>query len=110
MDNKVDVIAVLSRCPSATTKSLEEFLDNLLDTNPETLAQLPGSPGQVLCSQFTYYARSAVTLTESLRRSTERFQILEDALQRLQPETKPTKKRKATSHGDPSGAQAAAGS
>lgn len=110
MAEHTDVIAVLNRCAAVESQTLEEFLDNLLDTDLETLAQLPGSPGQVLSAQFTYYARSAVTLAEPLRRKTDLFKELEDALLRLQPETKATKKRKVASHADPPRAQAAAGS
>ncbi|MBI3832192.1 MAG: hypothetical protein HY291_21905 [Planctomycetes bacterium] len=110
MAKSPDLNAILCRCPAAGTRSLEEFLNHLLDADLETLAQLPGSPGQVLCAQFTYYARGAVTLRESVRRKGKRFQALEDALQRLPNETKPSKKRKAGSHADISGTQAAAGS
>lgn len=101
---------LIMRCPPLETKSLEVFLDTLLDLDPETLAQLPGSPGQVLCAQFTYYARHATTLVEPLRRNQERSKGLVDALMRLPAApTKSSKKRKEPTDGDSSDSEAAAG-
>ena len=62
------ILDALSRCEDPNTRSLEDFLGNLLDEEMDALAQLPGTPGQVMAAQFTHYARSSVHLTECLRR------------------------------------------
>lgn len=98
----------LARCPAHATESLESFLDGLLDEELDTLAQLPGTPGQVLAAQFTYYARSSTALAEPLRRQAQVFQGLADALGRLQAAPKPTRRKKT--HANPSHTQAAGGS
>lgn len=97
----------LSRCAAPAIQTLEGFLDGLLDMEVSQLAQMPGSPGQVLAAQFTCYARSSVTLEETLRRQPWAFQALEDALRRLPAAKRTTRRRK--SHADPSRAQAAVG-
>ena len=109
MEAEDPILAALKRCPALEAKTLEGFLDGLLDEDLETLAQLPGTPGQVLAAQFTYYARSSVQLAEPLCRRLEPFQTLEDALQRLPSPGRSAKKRKAAAHADPSHPQAAAG-
>lgn len=88
----------LKRCPALSTQSLDKFLGGLLDMDLQQLAQLPGSPGQVLAAQFSCYARSSVTLEEEMRRKTDAFQFLADALRRL-PAAKPaTRRRKSGAH------------
>lgn len=87
----------LKRCPALSTQSLEGFLGGLLEMDLQQLAQLPGSPGQVLAAQFACYARSSVPLEEELRRRTDAFQFLADALRRL-PAAKPTRRRKSGGH------------
>ena len=77
------VNAAFTRCPAVESKSLEDFLDPLLDEDLETLAQLPGTPGQVLASQFTYYAKSSVSLTEAFKRDTAQAERLADTVLRL---------------------------
>ena len=77
------IAAALTRCPHMETKSLEEFLDSLLDEDLDTLAQMPGTPGQVMAAQFTHYVRSSVPLTESRRRDTAQAQKLMDTVMRL---------------------------
>lgn len=93
----------LRRCPPLTTQSLDAFLGGLLEMDLQQLAQLPGAPGQVLAAQFTCYARSSVALEEELRRRSDAFQFLADALRRL-PAAPPTRRRKSS--GDPSRAEA----
>lgn len=97
----------LKRCPPLTTQSLDMFLGGLLEMDLQQLAQLPGSPGQVLAAQFTCYARSSVPLEEELRRRPEAFQFLADALRRLPAAKSATRRRKA--RGDPPHSQAAGG-
>ena len=81
-----EMIAVaLARCPALETKSLEEFLDSLLDEELDTLAQMPGTPGQVMSAQFTHYVRSSVPLSECRRRDTAQAQELMDTVMRLPP-------------------------
>ena len=75
--------AALARCPPLETKSLEGFLDSLLDEDLDTLAQMPGTPGQVMAAQFTHYVRSSVTLSECRRRDTAQAQELMDTVMRL---------------------------
>lgn len=97
----------LQRCPALTTQTLDGFLDGLLEMDMEQLAQLPGSPGQVLAAQFTYYARSSGALEEELLRQSAVFQALADALRRLPNPKSITRRRK--SRGDPPRTQAAGG-
>lgn len=97
----------MKRCPAQSTQSLDAFLGGLLEMDLQQLAQLPGSPGQVLAAQFTCYARSSVRLEEELRRRTDAFQFLTDALRRL-PATKPASRRRK-SRGDSPHSQAAGG-
>lgn len=97
----------MKRCPALSTQSLDAFLGGLLEMDLQQLAQLPGSPGQVLAAQFTCYARSSVALEEEFRRRNDAFQFLADALRRL-PVAKPaTRRRKA--RGDTPHSQAAGG-
>ena len=77
------IAAALSRCPALETKSLEGFLDSLLDEDLDALAQMPGTPGQVMAAQFTHYVRSSVTLSECPRRDTAQAQKLMDTVMRL---------------------------
>ena len=79
------IAAALARCPALATKSLEEFLDGFLDEDLDTLAQMPGTPGQVMAAQFTHYVRSSVTLSECRRRDTAQAQKLMDTIMRLPP-------------------------
>ena len=96
---KIDVNPIedaLFRCRSVETKSLEEFLDSMLDEDLDVLAQLPGTPGQVLAAQFSYYVRSSTNLTESLRRNKAISQPLIKTIHRL-PEVK-KRRRNSRSH------------
>ena len=77
------IAAAVTRCPALDTKSLEEFLDSLLEEELDTLAQMPGTPGQVMAAQFTHYVRSSVTLTESRRRDDDQARKLMDTIMRL---------------------------
>jgi hypothetical protein len=79
------IIAALTRCPILTTKTLEEFLDGFLDEDLDTLAQMPGTPGQVMAAQFAHYVRSSVALTESYRRDAAVASKLMDTITRLPP-------------------------
>ena len=85
----IDVVkAAFDRCQTITTHSIEDFLGNLLDEDLEILAGLPGTPGQVLASQFTHYVRSSVVLRENIRRQTEPSKRLVDAVLRIQAANK----------------------
>ena len=83
MKPKQTLALALERCPDLKTKSLEAFLGSLLDEDLEVLAQMPGTPGQVLAAQFTHYAASSVNLTEPLARRTEAFQPLLNTVLRM---------------------------
>ena len=65
------IAAAFARCPAVEPRSLEDFLGTLLDEDLTALAQLPGTPGQVMSAQFTHYVRSSVVLTETIRRCRE---------------------------------------
>ena len=96
------IATALSRCPALSTKSLEEFLDSLLDEDLETLAQMPGTPGQVMAAQFTHYVRSSVPLAECQRRNTAQAQKLMETVMRLAPmrrRAKATTNRRAAPDG-----------
>jgi hypothetical protein len=104
------IAAALARCPALTTKSLEEFLDGFLDEDLETLAQMPGTPGQVMAAQFTHYVRSSVTLSECRRRETAQAQKLMDTIMRLplvrrRAKTNPAIRREAPDGPNPSRAE-----
>ena len=73
----------LDRSNKQTLRSLEDFLGSLLDEELSVLANLPGTPGQVMAAQFTYYVRSSVALREELRRDNTKFITLMDAVLRL---------------------------
>ncbi|MEI6236579.1 MAG: hypothetical protein WCT04_26270 [Planctomycetota bacterium] len=90
----------LSRCRDTETESLEEFLDSLLDEELDVLAQLPGTPGQVLSAQFTYYIRSSVDLTEALIRNKTKSQALIETIHRL-PEIKKRRRNSRSNDHDP---------
>ena len=90
----------LSRCPAIETKSLEEFLDSMLDEDLDVLAQLPGTPGQVLAAQFAYYVRSSVDLTEALKRNKAKSQKLIETIHRL-PEIKKRRRNSRSVDHDP---------
>ena len=79
------IAAAVTRCPALDTKSLEEFLDALLDEDLDVLAQMPGTPGQVMAAQFVHYVRSSITLTESRSRDGAQAQKLMDTVMRLPP-------------------------
>ena len=91
MTPQESIAAALSRCAQLSTKSLEEFLDSLLDEDLETLAQLPGTPGQVMSAQFTHYVRSSVPLTECQRRDKAQAQRIMETVMRM-----PVRKRAKT--------------
>ena len=93
------IAAALARSPVLETKSLEGFLDSLLDEDLETLAQMPGTPGQVMAAQFTHYVRSSVTLSECRRRETAQAQKLMETIMRL-----PMSRRRTTRRDAPDGA------
>ena len=90
----------LSRCPAIETKSLEEFLDSMLDEDLDVLAQLPGTPGQVLTAQFAYYVRSSVDLTEALKRDKAKSKTLIETIYRL-PEMKKRRRNSRSQDHDP---------
>ena len=77
------ISTAFTRCPTVQSRSLDDFLDTLLDEDLATLAQLPGTPGQVLAAQFTHYARSSVTLRECLSRDAAPSSHLIESVQRL---------------------------
>ena len=100
---KVEVSPIddaLSRCPAIETKSLEEFLDSMLDEDLDVLAQLPGTPGQVLTAQFAYYVRSSVDLTEALKRDKAKSKPLIETIHRL-PEIKKRRRNSRSPDHDP---------
>ena len=86
----------LSGCPGLDTRSLEEFLDTLLDEDLDVLAQMPGTPGQVMAAQFTHYVRSSAVLAECLRRDDGQAERCADAVLRL-----PAARRKAKAAAQP---------
>lgn len=88
----------LSRCLAIETKSLEEFLDSMLDEDLDVLAQLPGTPGQVLAAQFAYYVRSSVDLTEALKRDKASSQPLIESIHRLPEVRKRRRNSRSTDH------------
>jgi len=90
----------LSRSPAIETKSLEEFLDSMLDEDLNVLAQLPGTPGQVLTAQFAYYVRSSVDLTEALKRDKTKSKTLIETIYRL-PEMKKRRHNSRSQDHDP---------
>ena len=114
MDAQEIVSTAVSRCPGIETRSLEEFLSTLLDDDLDVLAQMPGTPGQVMAAQFTHYARSSAILTECLRRDKEQAERHADAVLRLPEARKRGKAAKAPGRkecdrdADPSRAQAPA--
>ena len=97
--SKIEVSPIdeaIFRCPTVETKSLEEFLDSMLDEDLDVLSQLPGTPGQVLTAQFAYYVRSSVDLTEALKRDKAKSKTLIETIHRL-PEVK-KRRRNSRSH------------
>lgn len=85
----VDAVkTAFDRCQPISTHSLEDFLGTLLDEDLDFLAGMPGTPGQVLASQFTHYARCSVTLRDSIRRPTEQSKRLVDSVLRIQAANK----------------------
>jgi hypothetical protein len=90
----------LFRCRPIETKSIEEFLDSMLDEDLDVLAQLPGTPGQVLAAQFSYYVRSSTHLTESLQRDKTKSQPLIETIHRL-PEFKKRRRNSRSPDHDP---------
>jgi hypothetical protein len=102
------ITTALTRCPAVQARTLEAFLDTLLDQDLETLAQLPGTPGQVMAAQFTHYVRSSVQLTETLHRSTDTSQRLQDLVLHM-PQPKTTRSRRRSADGsNPRSSEAAA--
>jgi hypothetical protein len=95
MSPQESIDAALSRCPDLITKSLEEFLNSMLDENLEALAQMPGTPGQVMSAQFTHYVRSSVPLTECQRRNTAQAQRIMETVMRMAVSKRTTKRREA---------------
>lgn len=96
------VEAALQNCPPFESRSLGEFLGDLMTEDLDALAQLPGTPGQVLAAQFTYYARSSVSLTEALQQQPEPFRTMQDTLGRLSAPGSTRPKRRRASHADSS--------
>ncbi|MBE7462986.1 MAG: hypothetical protein HS116_05760 [Planctomycetes bacterium] len=103
------VEAALQNCPPFESRSLGDFLGDLLTEDLDALAQLPGSPGQVLAAQFTCYARSSVPLSEALQQQTEPFRTLQDTLGRLSAPSASPAKRRRSARADPSDPQARSG-
>ena len=96
--NKTLAVA-LGRCPEIHPTTLEEFLGALLDRDPDDLARLPGTPGTVLAAQFTCYAKSSVTLSETLRRQREHAGTLADIIWRIKAaKDKPSELSRTTPH------------
>jgi len=83
MTPQESITAALSRCPALETKSLEQFLDSFLHEDLGVLAQMPGTPGQVMAAQFTHYVRSSVVLAECCRRDSTQTQRLGEMIMRL---------------------------
>ena len=81
----------VDRCAAVPVQSLEEFLGSLLDEDLEMLAQMPGTPGQVLANQFCYYVRSSVPLSEALRRDSKNAQKLLDICRQFTPQSRKRK-------------------
>jgi hypothetical protein len=103
----------LSGCPGLDTRSLEEFLNTLLDEDLDALAQMPGTPGQVMAAQFTHYARSSAVLAECLCRDKGQADRFADAVLRLPAARRKGKaaaqpRKEETRDTDPSRAQAPA--
>ena len=86
-----EIQRAILRCRLLGAVSLEEFLDSLLDEDPDVLARMPGTPGEVLAAQFTYYARQSVSLRESQRRSTDATERIVQRLIRLEPDSRKEK-------------------
>lgn len=91
MSPEETITKAVDLCVEVPVQTLEDFLGNLLDEDLETLAQMPGTPGQVLANQFTYYVRSSVPLSEALRRDTKNAQKLLDICRQFNPHTKKKK-------------------
>lgn len=108
MDAFEALAGALSRCPSIDTVTLPEFLGDLLTENLETLAQRPGTPGQVLASQFCCYARASVALVEPLLAESGTYTTLQDALRRI-PDAPKAPKRRKPRHADTSDPETPAG-
>ncbi len=96
MKPQATINTAVARCPVLRLKSLELFLGDLLDEDLETLAQMPGTPGQVMAAQFTYYVRRSVDLTETCRRHSEQFSMLIECIMRM-----PADRRRATTNTQP---------
>lgn len=86
-----DIQRALSRCQPLQAVSLEEFLDTLLDEDPDVLARMPGTPGEVLAAQFTHYARQSVSLRECSRRAAEPAGRLVQRMMRINPKRRKEK-------------------
>ena len=74
---------IVKYCPVLLSKSLDEFLGSMLSEDLDVLAQMPGTPGQVLAAQFTHYVRSSVLLTECVRRDDKQAMTLRGLTERL---------------------------
>ena len=91
-----DALTAFSRCTAVESNSLGDFLGTLLDEDLETLATMPGTPGQVMAAQFTFYAKSNGVLSEALHRENEGFSRLLEMVQRLPPASKRKRPRAGT--------------
>ena len=91
--------AAVRRAPENGGRTLEEFLEPLLDRELDELAALPGTPGMVLAAQFLHYARQHGELAEVLRRRDEESDRLTEIVRRLRPRRRrPAKPRREEHH------------
>lgn len=82
---KTDIFAALARVPPVPITSLEGIAEfALVVPDPETLAEMPGTPAQVLVSQFVFYARKSFQLAEAMRRDAGQFELIRAATMRLE--------------------------
>lgn len=64
-------------------QSMDDVLASTMRGPADVLADLPGTPAQVLINQFAYYARKNFLLAEELRQNTDRFVYMVNAVRRL---------------------------
>ena len=62
--------SVFSRCDQTNTKLLSSFLQRYILCDTGELAVMPGTPEQVLCTQFLHYVKCNFSLTEELKFNT----------------------------------------
>jgi hypothetical protein len=99
MDPDELIAASLARCPAIHAKTLEDFLDTLLDEDLDVLAQMPGTPGHVMAAQFTHYARSSTDLEEPVKRDTTHSAELQKIIMHVPASGRRAKTRRAATNG-----------